>query len=248
MLIASFCQVASRRETMSQQNQTTEINDKQCVANHAANLVEEGMIVGLGTGSTANYFIEQLAYRKQQENLQFTTVASSVVSTIKAQQLGLTMMAIEHLCQLDIYVDGADEVSPEMTLLKGRGFDLVKEKLLAKASAKFYVLVDNSKMVTRIGELFPIPVEVSPFSWQMVLRSLQQIGGTGDLRKNANGDGLAISSQGNLIIDMAFDSSLNGEELNTELNAVPGIIQHGVFYQLATTIFIADQGKIIIRN
>jgi ribose 5-phosphate isomerase A len=233
---------------MSQQNLPTEINDKQRVATHAANLVEEGMIVGLGTGSTANYFIEQLAHRKQQENLQFTTVASSVVSTIKAQQLGLTMMAIEHLSQLDLYVDGADEVSPDMSLLKGRGFDLVKEKLLAKASAEFYVLVDNNKIVTRIGELFPIPIEVSPFSWQMVLRSLQQIGGAGDLRKNANGDGLAISSQGNLIIDMLFDASLEAEELNAELNAVPGIIAHGIFHQLATTIFIGDKGEIIIRS
>lgn len=233
---------------MTQQNSTTEINDKQRVANHAANLVEEGMIVGLGTGSTANYFIEQLAHRKQHENLQFTAVASSVVSTIKAQQLGLNMMAIEHLSQLDLYVDGADEVSPEMSLLKGRGFDLVKEKLLAQASSKFYVLVDNSKIVSRIGELFPIPVEVAPFSWQMVLRSLQQIGGAGELRKNANGDGLAISSQGNLIIDMAFDASLNAEELNAELNAVPGIIEHGIFYQLATTIFIGDKGKIIEQN
>jgi ribose 5-phosphate isomerase A len=233
---------------MTQQNSTTEINDKQRVAIHVANLVEEGMIVGLGTGSTANYFIEQLAHRKQQENLQFTAVASSVVSTIKAQQLGLNMMAIEHLRQLDLYVDGADEVSPEMSLLKGRGFDLVKEKLLAKASAKFYVLVDNSKIVTRIGELFPIPVEVSPFSWQMVLRNLQQIGGTGGLRKNAKGDGLAISSQGNLIFDMTFDASLNAQELNAELNAVPGIIEHGIFHHLATTIFIGDKGEIIRRH
>jgi ribose 5-phosphate isomerase A len=233
---------------MSQQNSMTEMNDKQRVAHHAANLVEEGMIVGLGTGSTANYFIEQLAHRKQQENLQFTTVASSVVSTIKAQQLGLDMMAIEHLNQLDLYVDGADEVTPEMSLLKGRGFDLVKEKLLARASVKFYVLIDNSKIVSRIGELFPIPVEVAPFSWQMVLRSLQQIGGTGGLRKNSNGDGLAISSQGNLIIDMAFATSLNIQELNAELNAVPGIIEHGIFYQLATNIFMGDKGNIIEKT
>lgn len=248
MLIARFCQDAIRSMAMSQQNQSSEINDKQRVAIHAANLVEDGMIVGLGTGSTANYFIEQLAQRKQHQNLHFTAVASSVVSTIKAQQLGLNMMAIEHLSQVDLYVDGADEVSPEMSLLKGRGFDLVKEKLLAKASAEFYVLVDNSKIVTRIGELFPIPVEVAPFSWQMVLRSLQQMGGTGDLRKNTNGDGLAISSQGNLIVDMSFDTSLNADELNTELNAVPGIIEHGIFYQLATTIIIGEKGEIIERN
>lgn len=248
MLIVSFCQDAIRSMAMSEKNPTSEINDKQRVAIHAANLVEDGMVVGLGTGSTANYFIEQLAQRKQQQNLQFTAVASSVVSTIKAQQLGLNMLAIEHLSQLDLYVDGADEVSPEMSLLKGRGFDLVKEKLLAKASADFYVLVDNSKIVNRIGELFPIPVEVAPFSWKMVLRSLQQMGGSGDLRKNANGDGLAISSQGNLIVDVVFDTSLNTKELNFELNAVPGIIEHGIFYQLATAILIGDKGEVIVRN
>lgn len=223
------------------------INDKQSVAIHAANLVEDGMLVGLGTGSTANYFIEALARRKQEEQLQFSTVSSSVVSMMKAQQLGLDLVAIEHIRQLDLYVDGADEVSPEMSLLKGRGFDLVKEKLLAKASEQFYVLIDNSKLVIRIGEVFPIPVEVTPFSWQMVLRSLQQIGGEGELRKNTAGDGLAITSHGSLVLDMTFDSSLEAVELNMELNAIPGVVEHGIFYQLATHVFMAKDGVVVER-
>lgn len=223
------------------------INDKQSVAIHAANLVEDGMLVGLGTGSTANYFIEALARRKQEEQLQFSTVSSSVVSMMKAQQLGLDLVAIEHIRQLDLYVDGADEVSPEMSLLKGRGFDLVKEKLLAKASEQFYVLIDNSKLVIRIGEVFPIPVEVTPFSWQMVLRSLQQIGGEGELRKNTAGDGLAITSHGSLVLDMTFDSSLEAVELNMELNAIPGVVEHGIFYQLATHVFLAKDGVVVER-
>ncbi|MFW5450256.1 MAG: ribose-5-phosphate isomerase RpiA [Methylophagaceae bacterium] len=220
-------------------------NDKQLVAIHAANLIEDGMIIGLGTGSTANYFIEELARKKQQDGLQFITVASSVVSTIKAQQLGLDLIAIEHLSQLDIYVDGADEVTADNTLLKGRGFDLVKEKLLAKACNYFYVLADNTKLVERIGEKYPIPVEVTPFSWQLVLRSLQQIGGEGGLR--ANGDGLAITSHGSLVLDMAFDSSIEGDELNSELNALPGVIEHGIFHQLATSVFIGHEGVIETR-
>ncbi|MDC9725935.1 MAG: ribose-5-phosphate isomerase RpiA [Gammaproteobacteria bacterium] len=223
------------------------MNDKQSVAIHAANLVEDGMLVGLGTGSTANYFIEALARRKQEEQLQFSTVSSSVVSMMKAQQLGLDLVAIEHIRQLDLYVDGADEVSPEMSLLKGRGFDLVKEKLLAKASEQFYVLIDNSKLVIRIGEVFPIPVEVTPFSWQMVLRSLQQIGGEGELRKNTAGDGLAITSHGSLVLDMTFDSSLEAVELNMELNAIPGVVEHGIFYQLATHVFMAKDGVVVER-
>jgi len=219
------------------------MNDKQNVAIHVANLVENGMIVGLGTGSTANYFIEQLAKRKNEEGLQFTAVASSAVSSMKAQELGLPLRAVEHVSQLDIYVDGADEVTPDMSLLKGRGFDLVKEKLLAKASGKFYVLVDNSKSVTRIGEKFPIPVEVAPFSWKMVLASLQKIGGEGGLRKS--GDGLVMTSHGSFVLDMTFDESLSAEQLNTALNAIPGVVEHGIFCELATDIFVANQGEII---
>jgi len=220
------------------------INDKQLVAVHAANLVEDGMLIGLGTGSTANYFIEELARRKNEDGLQFTTVASSMVSTIKAQQLGLDLVSVEQIRQLDMYFDGADEVSPDMTLLKGRGFDLVKEKLLANASEQFYVLIDDSKLVTRIGEKFPIPIEVAPFSWQMVLRSLQQIGGKGDLRQNSGGDGLVITSHGSLVLDMEFDSSLDGEELNDALNEIPGVVEHGIFYQIATRVLIAENGVV----
>jgi ribose 5-phosphate isomerase A len=229
---------------MSEQTTKPALNDKQLVANHAAALVEEGMIVGLGTGSTANYFIEQLAVRRQNEGLQFVAVASSVVSTIKAQQLELPLVAIEHISQLDLYIDGADEISPEMSLLKGRGFDLVKEKLLAKASKRFVVMADQSKCVSRIGDNYPIPVEVSPFSWQMVLSSLEQLGGKGSLRQNAAGDGLAITSHGSLVLDMSFANSIDSRELNQQLNAIPGIVEHGIFWGLATDILIAGNGTI----
>ena len=110
------------------------MNDKELVAYQAARLVEDGMLVGLGTGSTANYFIEELARRKQEEGLQITAVSSSVISAIKAQGLGLPLAAMEHISRLDLYVDGADEVTPDMALLKGRGSDLVREKLLARAA------------------------------------------------------------------------------------------------------------------
>jgi ribose 5-phosphate isomerase A len=140
------------------------VSGKQRVALHAANLIEDGMIVGLGTGSTANYFIEALSQRKQQ-GLKITTVASSIVSTIKAQQLDLEPISIDQLTHVDVYVDGADEVTAEMILLKGRGADLVREKLLANASEQFYVLVDESKMVKRIGQNYPIPVEVMTYSF-----------------------------------------------------------------------------------
>jgi len=225
-----------------------EVNDKKNVAVQAAALVENNMIVGLGTGSTANYFIEELARRQQQESLTVTTVSSSVISSQIAQKQGLKVVAIENLSSLDLYVDGADEVTEDMTLLKGRGSDLVREKLLAKASNEFYVLVDNSKLVSNIGENYPIPIEVLPFAWQLVLNSLEQIGGVGGLRPNAAGDGLAVSSHGSLILDMKFDEGTDSQALNQQLNATPGVVEHGIFANLATTIFIGADGKIEQRN
>jgi ribose 5-phosphate isomerase A len=227
---------------------SVEINDKQNVAVQAASLVENDMIVGLGTGSTANYFIEELARRQQQEGLKVTTVSSSVISSQIAQRQGLDVIAIENLNHIDLYVDGADEVTADMTLLKGRGSDLVREKLLAKASDEFYVLVDNSKLVSKIGDNYPIPIEVLPFAWQLVLSSLEKMGGEGGLRPNAAGDGLAVSSHGSLILDMKFEPDMDSHTLNQQLNSTPGIVEHGIFANLATSIFIGADGQVEQRK
>lgn len=221
------------------------MNDKQRVAEHAANKIENGMLVGLGTGSTANYFIEALARRHQQESLQIQVVASSVVSTIKAHELALPLRSMEHIAALDVYVDGADEVTPDLTLLKGRGSDLVREKLLAKASQAFWVLIDNSKHVEHIGQNFAIPIEVMPFAWQLVQNSLKAIGGNPVLRKNA--DGLFVTSYGSLVLDTAFDQVIDAKELNTQLNGIPGIVEHGIFAQLTTAVFCSHEGTVSER-
>lgn len=224
------------------------MNDKALVAQYAAQQVKDGMCVGLGTGSTANYFIEALARRQHEEGLQITTVASSILSTIKAQQLGLAVRAIEHITHLDLYVDGADEVAPDLTLLKGRGADLVREKLLVQASEQFLVLVDSSKFVSRIGERFAIPIEVMPFAWQLVKRRLEAMGGAGYLRKNASGDGLIVTSHGSLVLDMVFDSQLTSQTLNDVLNNTCGIVEHGIFYGLTSAVFCAVDGKVQVTT
>lgn len=220
------------------------MNDKEFVARHAASYVQDGMLVGLGTGSTANYFIEELARRCKEEGLKVTAAASSVVSTIKAQALGLPLVAMEHLSRLDLYVDGADEVTPDMTLLKGRGYDLVREKLLARASDRFLVLVDQSKMVSRIGERFAIPIEVMPFAWQMTKRTLESLGGRGELRPNAAKDGLAITTHGSLVLDMVFDDAGDAHALSNLLSSTPGVVEHGIFCDLASAVFIAAEGEV----
>ncbi len=224
------------------------MNDKELVAIHAARYVQNDMLIGLGTGSTANYFIEELARRQSQEGLKFTTVASSIVSTIKAQSLGIKVVALEHIATIDLYVDGADEITPDLTLLKGRGYDLVKEKLLAKAANQFIVVADKSKLVDRIGTNYAIPIEVISSAWKIIKHSIEMAGGHGDLRQNVAKDGFSISSHGSLILDMAFDATLDGAALNHLLNNVPGVVEHGIFSGLAHTVLIAADGKVEVRQ
>ena len=220
------------------------MNDKQLVALQAAKYVQDGMLVGLGTGSTANYFIEELARRQLEEGLKITTVASSTISAQKAQSLQLPIVALEHISSIDLYVDGADEITQDKTLLKGRGSDLVKEKLLAKAAVQFIAVADESKLVNYIGQNFVIPIEVIPFAWQLTKKSLEALGGNGDLRPNAAKDGYWVTSHGSYVLDMKFDQSLTAKVLNDLLSNTPGVVEHGIFYGLAHAVFIAANGQV----
>lgn len=223
------------------------MNDKQLVALHAAKLVKNGMLVGLGTGSTANYFIDELARLQREEHLKVTTVASSTISAQHAQSLNLPIVALEHISQIDLYVDGADEITPDMTLLKGRGSDLVKEKLLAKAAKQFIAVADESKLVSRIGQNFVIPIEVIPFAWQLAKKNIEDIGGVGDLRPNAAKDGFWVTSHGSYVLDMKFDEDFTAEVLNEVINNTPGVVEHGIFFGLTDAVFIAANGKVTER-
>jgi len=218
------------------------MNDKELVAHQALQYVSENMIVGLGTGSTANYFIDALAKRNKEENLKIRAVSSSVVSMIKAKEAGLPIIAMEQIKEIDLYIDGADEIAPDLTLLKGRGYDLVREKLLARSARKFIVIADESKLVKKIGDNFPIPSEVQPFAWELVKNILMKKG-TGDIRINAAKDGYAITSCGNFVLDFNYPEK-NTEELNALLSQTPGIVEHGIFYNIAHGALISSNGKV----
>ena len=220
------------------------MNDKELVAFEAAKLAKNGMIIGLGTGSTANYFIEHLAKRQSDEGLSISTVASSTISAIKAESCGLKVVAISQLSRIDLYVDGADEITPNLSLLKGRGQDLVMEKLLAKVANQFIVVADKGKLVSRIGEKFIIPIEVIPDAWKMVKHQLEKHGAKGDIRLNTGKDNVAVSAHGSYILDMHFPEHISDEALNTLLNNTTGVVEHGVFYGIASQVLIADNGNI----
>ncbi len=220
------------------------MNDKQLVALHAAKYVKDGMLVGLGTGSTANYFIEELARLTREQGLRCVTIASSTISAQKAQSLQLPIVALEHVSSIDLYVDGADEITSDKTLLKGRGSDLVKEKLLAKAASQFIAVADASKLVSHIGQNFTIPIEVIPFAWQLAKKSLETLGGVGELRPNPAKDGFWITSHGSYVLDMRFDKNLDASALNTLINNTPGVVEHGIFHQLTDLVLIAQDGVV----
>ena len=220
------------------------MNEKEQVAKEAINYIKDGMIIGLGTGSTANLFIDFLSTKVKQESLNIKVVASSTVSQIRSINSGLSYISLDQIESIDLYIDGADEVTKELEVLKGRGYDLVREKLLAKTSKQFIVIGDKSKMVTKIGEKFPIPIEITPIAWKIAKKLITEISQKCDLRPNAAGDAYAITSYGNYVLDCEFKYD-DLSKLASEISQIPGVIEHGIFLDMTHLALIADQGNIM---
>lgn len=220
------------------------MEDKEKIAIEALKYVENNSIVGLGTGSTANFFIKHLALKTKKEKLNIHVVASSTVSELEANKHGLKLISIDLLEDIDLYVDGADEVTDDLNVLKGRGYDLVKEKLLAQSAKKFIVIADKSKHVSVIGEKYPIPIEVMKNSWRLTKKLLDRIG-HGELRKNSAGDAFSISSAGNYILDYQFKEK-DIKKLNEEILSTPGVIETGIFYKITNLALMITNGDIRI--
>ena len=220
------------------------MNEKEQVAKEAINYIKDGMIIGLGTGSTANLFIDFLSAKVKQESLNIKVVASSTVSQIRSINSGLSYISLDQIESIDLYIDGADEVTKELEVLKGRGYDLVREKLLAKTSKQFIVIGDKSKMVAKIGEKFPIPIEITPIAWKIAKKLITEISQKCDLRPNAAGDAYAITSYGNYVLDCEFKYD-DLSKLASEISQIPGVIEHGIFLDITHLALIADQGNIM---
>ena len=221
------------------------MNDKEIVAQAALEYVKNNTIIGLGTGSTANYFIEGLAKKIKNDNLDIKVVASSTISQINATQSGLAYVSLDQIETIDLYVDGADEIvlSTSIEVLKGRGYDLIREKLLASASKQCIIIGDNSKIVTKIGDNFPIPVETSPIAWKITKKIIEEFSIKCNLRKNTAGDGFAITSYGNLVLDCNFKYS-DISSLSKKLSEVPGVLEHGIFLNITHLSLIANEGEV----
>ncbi len=211
---------------------------KQQVGSAAARRVEDGMLVGLGTGSTTSYFIYALA-RRIQDGLHIAgAVASSTASAELAAGLGIPVSNLDTYPELDLYVDGADEIDPQLHLIKGGGGALLREKIVASAARHFIVIADISKQVTVLGTKFPVPVETVPFGATPVLKRLEALGATVKIRQL--GDKIFITENSNIILDCTFPNGItNPAELDARLHSIAGVVETGLFLNLAQEAIIA---------
>jgi ribose 5-phosphate isomerase A len=217
----------------------TQDEAKRLVAKRAAEFVEDGMAVGLGTGTTATLFIRELGERVRR-GLKIRCVASSDASHKLGLQLGMDVVTLAELPELDVYIDGADEVGPGLALIKGGGGALLREKIVVSAAKEFIVVVDSTKMVERLGR-FTLPVEVVKMALPVVEPRLAALGLHPKLRPAKNGSGPYLTDEGNYILDCACGRIEEPEEVAAEIRSVVGVVEHGLFLGMATLALVAGE-------
>ncbi|MGP9790427.1 ribose-5-phosphate isomerase RpiA [Roseinatronobacter sp. NSM] len=224
-------------------DQLTPVDRAKFAAAHcAADFVQDGMRVGLGTGSTAAWLVRRLGQRVRQEGLRIIAVPTSTRTSQLAREVGINVVSLDEARWLDLTIDGADEFDAELTLIKGGGGALLQEKIVATASDQMIVITDAAKEVATLGA-FPLPVEVIPFGWQAskalveeILASMDVMGRQSSLRMN--GDQPYVTDEGNYILDLALGRIGNARQLAMVLNQVPGVVENGLFVDIADQVVI----------
>jgi ribose 5-phosphate isomerase A len=216
---------------------------KQIVADAAIKEVKSDMILGLGSGSTAALMIKSLADNIRSGKLQnIRGVATSFQSEVLALQLDIPLIDLTSVSQIDLAIDGADEVDPRFQLIKGGGACHVREKLVASKANKLLIVVDETKIVQKLNQSFPLPVEVLPNAWKQVQELISQMNGTSTLRMATKKAGPIVTDQGNLILDVLFDDGIeNPKEIERTINNIPGVLENGLFVDLTDRVLV---GKI----
>ena len=216
---------------------------KKAVADSAVKEVKDGMIVGLGSGSTAALMIKSLAEEIQKGSLpNIKGVSTSFQSEVLALELGIQLVDLASVSKIDLAIDGADEVDPNFQLIKGGGACHVREKLVAFKASKLIIVVDESKIVQKLNLAFPLPVEVLPSAWKQVQDVLKEIGADSKLRMAVKKAGPVVTDQGNLILDINFKDGINEpESIESLINNIPGVLENGLFVNLTDKVLV---GKI----
>ncbi len=220
----------------------TQDEAKALVGRRAAELVEDGMAVGLGTGTTATLFIRALGERVRQ-GLRIRCVASSNASHDLGLSLGMDVVGLRDLPELDLYIDGADEVGPGLALIKGGGGALLREKIVASAAQRFIVVVDSTKVVKHLGK-FPLPVEVIKMALPLVEPRLAALGLNPGQRVATSGSGPYLTDEGNFILDCACGVIADPEQTAAEIRRIVGVVEHGLFLHMGRLALVAGEGGI----
>ncbi|MEZ4389066.1 MAG: ribose-5-phosphate isomerase RpiA [Candidatus Krumholzibacteriia bacterium] len=220
---------------------------KEAAARHAVGLVASGMSVGLGTGSTAAFAVRHLAERLRTGQLRdIVGLATSRATAAEARRLGIPLMSDDLPAELDLTIDGADEVDPQLDLIKGAGGALLREKIVAQASRRVIIVVDGSKPSPRLGSRRPVPVEVVGFGSASQMRYLADLGAACTLRLNRDGKPF-LSDSGHLIIDCDFGPIADATQLADALERRAGVMGHGLFLGLATDLITATEAGVVHR-
>jgi len=219
---------------------------KKRVGYEAAKLVNDGDVVGLGTGSTTHYFIEKLGNRIKTEDIDIMGVPTSYQSFFLARDSNIPITTLEEH-NIDTAVDGADEVDTELNLIKGGGAAHTLEKIVDESADRFIVIVDESKIVPKLGN-FPVPVEIIPNATRTIKNYLIEMGGIPLLRMAEKKDGPVVTDNGNFIYDVKFDIK-NPKKLEIELNTIPGVVENGIFSQIVDEVIIGrDNGIKVLKK
>ncbi len=213
---------------------------KQAVASAAVEQIEDGMVLGLGSGSTAALMIEGLGAKLASGELkEIVGVTTSFQGEVMASELGIPLLALNAIDRIDLAIDGADEVDPLFNLIKGGGACHVQEKLVACKAERFVVVVDSTKIVKRLNLNFLLPVEVLPSAWRQVKTNLVDLGGNAELRMAKQKAGPVITDQGNLVLDVSFNEGIQDpEKLEPEINNIPGVLENGLFVKLTDEVLV----------
>ncbi|MDG1060840.1 MAG: ribose-5-phosphate isomerase RpiA [Synechococcus sp. cluster3_bin.96] len=215
---------------------------KQAVAEAAVAQIRDGMVVGLGSGSTAALMIQGLGARLAAGQLHdIVGVTTSFQGEVLAAELGIPLRALNAIDRIDLAIDGADEVDPSFQLIKGGGACHVQEKLVADRAERFIVVVDSTKLVQRLNLDFLLPVEVLPGAWVQVQSRLKSMGGVAELRMATRKAGPVVTDQGNLVLDVRFEAGISEPiALERDINNLPGVLENGLFVNLADEVLVGE--------
>lgn len=226
--------------------QEAQNQSKRLAGGAAADLVKDGMRLGLGTGSTTAFALAAIGKRVMEEGLEIVGVPTSFAAERLARQHGIPVVTLDDLqarnnLSLDLAIDGADEVNSDLDLIKGRGAAHTREKIVASLADRFAILIDPSKQVEVLGTKMPLPVEVLPMAEAAVSKALAELGAEPRLRMGQSKDGPVVSDQGFWIIDATFPSIDTPTQLAAVISQIPGVLDHGLFVGMATDVLVGDE-------